>query len=101
MYNLWYFVAFYAVLLQKVLFFAIYAVFRKIGLLQFTRYCVEKILAKISDRGEKMTNIRYANVNISIANFGNKIIKLTLMRKVIQQEYFIIYIQNLELISSW
>ena len=59
MYNLWYFVAFYAVLLQKVLFFAIYAVFRKIGLLQFTRYCVEKILAKISDRGEKMTNIRY------------------------------------------
>ena len=59
MYNLWYFVAFYAVLLQKVLFFAIYAVFRKIGLLQFTRYCVEKILAQISDRGEKMTNMRY------------------------------------------
>ena len=27
--------------------------FRKIGLLQFTRYCVEKILANISDRGEK------------------------------------------------
>ena len=27
--------------------------------LRFTRYCVEKILAKISDRGEKMTNIRY------------------------------------------
>ena len=59
MYNLWYFVAFYAVLLQKVQFFAVYAVFRKIGLLQFTRYCVEKILAKNSDRGEKMTNIRY------------------------------------------
>ena len=59
MYNLWYFVAFYAVLLQKVNFFAIYAVFRKIGLLQFTRYCVEKILAQISDRGEKMTNMRY------------------------------------------
>ena len=53
MYNLWYFVAFYAVLLQKVNFFAIYAVFRKISLLKFTRYCVEKILAKISDRGEK------------------------------------------------
>ena len=66
MYNLWYFVAFYAVLLQKVLFFAIYAVFRKIGLLQFTRYCVEKILAKISDRGEKMTNIRYVVVPIII-----------------------------------
>ena len=59
MYNLWYFVAFYAVLLQKVNFFAIYAVFRKISLLQFTRYCVEKILAQISDRGEKMTNMRY------------------------------------------
>ena len=46
---------------KKFIFFAIYAVFRKIGLLQFTRYCVEKILAKISDRGEKMTNIRYAS----------------------------------------
>ena len=37
----------------KSLFFAIYAGFRKIGLLQFPRYCVEKILAKNSDRGEK------------------------------------------------
>ena len=45
----------------KKFFFAIYAVFRKISLLQFTRYCVEKILAKNSDRGEKMTNIRYAS----------------------------------------
>ena len=45
---------------KKLSFLAIYAVFRKIGLLQFTRYCVEKILAKISDRGEKMTNIKYA-----------------------------------------
>ena len=33
---------------------------RKIGLLRFTRFCVEKILAKNSVRGEKMTNIRYA-----------------------------------------
>ena len=33
--------------------------FRKIGLLQFTRYCVEKILAEISDCGEKITNMRY------------------------------------------
>ena len=32
---------------------------RKIGLLRFTRFCVEKILAKNSVRGEKMTNIRY------------------------------------------
>ena len=30
--------------------------------LRFTRYCVEKILAKNSARGEKMTNIRYAQV---------------------------------------
>ena len=60
-YNLWYFVAFYAVLLQKVLFFCdLRCFFRKIGLLQLTRYCVEKILAKNSVRGEKMTNIRYA-----------------------------------------
>ena len=44
---------------KKLIFFAIYAVFRKISLLQFTRYCVEKILAQISDRGEKMTNMRY------------------------------------------
>ena len=60
MYNLWYFVAFYAALLQKVKFFGNLRCFRKIGLLQFTRYCVEKILAKISDRGENMTNIKYA-----------------------------------------
>ena len=32
---------------------------RKIGLLRFTRFCVEKILTKNSVRGEKMTNIRY------------------------------------------
>ena len=78
MYNLWYFVAFYAVLLQKVLFFAIYAVFRKIGLLQFTRYCVEKILAKNSDRGEKMTNIRYAQ------SWGKHVKKWVELRSQIQ-----------------
>ena len=54
---------------KKVLFFAIYAVFRKIGLLQFTRYCVEKILAKISDRGEKMTNIKYECDMVVLVNF--------------------------------
>ena len=57
------FLAIYTVLIQKVIFFALYAVFRKIGLLQFTRYCVEKILAKISDRGEKMTNIKYGDAH--------------------------------------
>ena len=70
MYNLWYFVAFYAVLLQKVNFFAIYAVFRKISLLQFTRYCVEKILAQISDRGEKMTNMRYVPFSCFCSKLG-------------------------------
>ena len=43
----------YGTLLQKSFFFAIYAVFRKIGLLQFTRYCVEKILAQIIVTVEK------------------------------------------------
>ena len=33
---------------------------RKIGLLRFTCFCVKKILAKNSVRGEKMTNMRYA-----------------------------------------
>ena len=37
---------------------------RKIGLLRFTRYCVEKILAKNSARGEKMANIRYVTTII-------------------------------------
>ena len=32
---------------------------RKIVFLQFTRFCVEKILAKNSVCGEKMTNVRY------------------------------------------
>ena len=59
----------------KRFFFAIYAVFRKIGLLQFTHYCVEKILVKISDRGEKMTNMKYVPMMlfsaISHSPFGN------------------------------
>ena len=39
---------------------------RKIGLLRFTRFCVEKILAKNSVRGEKMTNIRYGVAGLQI-----------------------------------
>ena len=62
--NLWYFVEFYAVLLQKVYFFCDLRCFSQIGLLQFTHYCVEKILAKISDRGENMTNIMYDRILI-------------------------------------
>ena len=45
---------------SKFMFFWRYTLFcRKIGLLRFTRFCVEKILAKNSVRGEKMTNMRY------------------------------------------
>ena len=44
---------------KKLIFLRFTLFFRKISLLQFTRYCVEKILAQISDRGEKMTNMRY------------------------------------------
>ena len=48
----------------KFVFFWRFTLFcRKIGLLQFTRFCVEKILAKNSACGEKMTNIRYG-VNV-------------------------------------
>ena len=44
----------------KFVFFWRFTLFcRKIGLLRFTRFCVEKILAKNSVRGEKMTNMRY------------------------------------------
>ena len=43
----------YGILLQFTLFF------RKISLLlQYTRYCVEKILAKNSEHGEKMTGMQ-------------------------------------------
>ena len=46
----------------KFVFFWRFTLFcRKIGLLRFTRFCVEKILAKNSVRGEKMTNMRYAS----------------------------------------
>ena len=61
MYNLWYFVAFYTVLLQNLFFLAIYAVLLQNRFLRFTRYCVEKNLAKNSARGEKMTNMRYGS----------------------------------------
>ena len=59
MYNLWYFVAFYTVLLQDLFFFAIFAVLSHDRFLRFTRYYVEKNLAKNSARGEKMTNMRF------------------------------------------
>ena len=46
MYYLWYFVAFYTVVLH--FFFAIYAVLSQNRFVAITGYCVEKILAKIS-----------------------------------------------------
>ena len=45
---------------KKLCFLAIYAVLSQIGFWRFTHICVEKILAKNSVRGEKMTNMRYA-----------------------------------------
>ena len=53
----------YGILLHFTLFcckISFYAVLSQIRFLRFTRYCVEKNLAKNSARGEKMTNIRYA-----------------------------------------
>ena len=57
----------YGILLYFKLFCCKFCVFlrftlfcRKIGLLRFTRFCVEKILVKNSVRGGKMTNMRYA-----------------------------------------
>ena len=47
------------VLLQNLFFLAIFAVLLHDRFLRFTRYYVEKNLAKNSARGEKMTNIRY------------------------------------------
>ena len=58
-YNLWCFVAFYAVLLQN----RDLRRFVAISVLsQFTRFCVEKNLAKNGPGGEKGTNIRYASL---------------------------------------
>ena len=66
MYNLWYFVAFYTVLLQNLFFLAIFAVLSHDRFLRFTRYYVEKNLAKNSARGEKITNMRYVQMEISL-----------------------------------
>ena len=39
-------------------------------LVRFTRFCVEKNLAKIFARGEKMTNMRYGVAWYCIVDFG-------------------------------
>ena len=72
MYNLWYFVAFYTVLLQNLFFLAIFAVLSHDRFLRFTRYYVEKNLAKNSARGEKMTNMRYA---VFVSKFTSLIVE--------------------------
>ena len=53
MYNLWYFVAFYTVLLPNLFFLAIYAVLSHYRFFRFTHYYVEKNVVKNSARGEK------------------------------------------------
>ena len=61
LYHLWCFVALYSIVLQNH-FFAIYAVLSQNWLSRFTRFCVEKNLAKKCACGEKMTNTRYVPV---------------------------------------
>ena len=63
MYNLWYFVAFYAVLMQKVLFFVIYAVFLQNRFVAINALLCGENFSQNSVRGEKMTNIRYGYGN--------------------------------------
>ena len=62
-YNLWRFVAFYAVLLQNrdLRSFVVISV-----LSRFTRFCVEKNSAKNCACGGKITNIRYAPVIVKV-----------------------------------
>ena len=58
-YNLWCFVAFYNILLPNQFFCNLRCFVAKSVLVRFTRFCVEKNLAKNCARGEKMTNMRY------------------------------------------
>ena len=59
-YNLWRFVAFYAVLLQNLLLSDLRCFVAKSVLSRFTHFCVETKLSKKFARGEKVTNMRYA-----------------------------------------
>ena len=56
----------YGILLQNLFFLAIFAVLSHDRFLRFTRYYVEKNLAKNSARGEKMTNMRYGRKSPTI-----------------------------------
>ena len=58
-YNLWCFVAFYNILLPNQFFCNLRCFVAKSVLVQFTRFSVEKNLAKIVPV-ENMTNMRYA-----------------------------------------
>ena len=52
------------------IFLVFYAVLSQNRFLWFTRYCVEKNLAKNSSRGEKMTNMRYEHLWICWPHFS-------------------------------
>ena len=72
-YNLWCFVAFYNILLPNQFFCNLRCFVAKSVLVRFTRFCVEKNLAKNCARGEKMTNMRYgSNINGKLITLGTK-----------------------------
>ena len=63
MYNLWYFVAFYTVLLEICFFFADLRCFVAKSVSAIYALLCGENLAKSGARGEKMTNIRYGQHN--------------------------------------
>ena len=63
---------------------AIYAVLSHYRFLQFTRYYVEKQLAKNSARGEKMTNMRYVS-DLQIVSTNAALSKKSLQLLVLQK----------------
>ena len=75
-----------------VFFLAIFAVLSHDRFLRFTRYYVEKNLAKNSARGEKMTNMRYAWKVLNSMNTAcefKKVMKLLIMGRKKRQQIFL------------
>ena len=68
-YNLWYFASFCNVLLQNQFFCKLRCFLAKSVFLRFTRFCVEKNLAKNCTRGEKMTNMRYGSGYLGVCKY--------------------------------
>ena len=62
------------------IFLVFYAVLSQNRFLWFTRYCVEKNLAKNSSRGEKMTNMRYEGVPKAGCDFLSSLAKFFMAR---------------------